>query len=284
MLLASIILFVVALLFTMIFKVQDVHLGLPSDFFRGRIIVGEGGLSIPIREPYKEGLHLRKPWYSIKQISREVKTRTITRREYQVSEGGTVFLSGVIQYRASSIALYRYVEVDEQAIEDGLDSELDQIVSKLLADANIEKAVTRKTNVAEKLKERLCGTVLNPDREEGSSELTRKLFNKDITYVEHSYGIELVKVKIDTIDPSEELKKARDDMQKENYQKISETTEWNHLLEKAEVMKQKFPGISDELAIQAVQLWQKHSTKDVKQISVDGIKELVPAIVDLLKK
>ena len=97
-----------------------------------------------------------------------------------------------------------------------------------------------------------------------------------------SDGIEIVKVKIDTIDPSDELKKARDDIQKEAYQKRSETTEWNHMMEKVQIMKKKFPGISNELAIEAVQLWQKHATKDIRQIKIDDLKTIAPAIAAIL--
>lgn len=279
--------FIAGLVYSVVFKVPDVYLGLPSSLFLGRIEreVDVDGFSLPIRKPYKEGFHFKKPWWTIAPISREVSTKVIEKRVYQVKEG-SVLVSGVIQYRPSSISLYRFEEVNAKAIDEGLDSELDQIVSKVLVESDVETAVTRKSELSEQLIDRLAGAIIYPGNT-AKEKIRRSLFGKELSYAEHSYGIEILKASIDTVDPSEDIKIARDAQAKESYEKISQTTEWNHLMGRMGDLQKKFPEISDEEALKAVQVWQGQAGKQIHEIKVSDLEKILkglPTIKNIFTK
>ena len=278
--------------YTTIFRVKDVHIGVPSSIFTGRLKrkTDEDGCSVRIRRPYKEGLHIKRPWWTIKQESREVRTKPIEKRPFPVGEGGTVLISGVIQHRISNKAAYRYEEVDQAAIEEGLDSELEQIIRGTLEEKDVEGAIKKTRDISRALTERLMGFDIRTSEEIESSPDSppkeRKLFgDKDgdrISHSEHSYGIEILKAKIDTIDPDESIKAARDDKQKEKYESESQTTEWNHLLDRAAQLKESRPGMSDEKIWDAVQVWQKQSTKHVDKIEIEGIESFAKLLTSFI--
>jgi len=280
----SVLFFAAALGFMCIFRVSDVHIAQLFDLFRGRFSKKSDGrgYSIPLREPLLEGLHLKKPWQWIKEVSRETRTKPIKAREFPVMGGGSVKISGVIQYRPSTKALYRYFEVDEEGIEKGLDSELDQMVSQILGQYPMEEAITRKKEVNAELWGRLTGTIVNPDKP-ASERHERKLFGKAITYAEHSYGIEILKASIDVVEEaSAELKTARHEKQKELYEKESQTTEFNHLRARMKELKQDFPGLDDNKVLEAIQIWQKQTKKEIREFQVTDLKALGEIVAGIL--
>ncbi|MEF3691861.1 MAG: SPFH domain-containing protein [Candidatus Moraniibacteriota bacterium] len=277
-LVASVLFFVAVLISTMIFKVKDVNIGVPSSFFTGRIERDTDGnnQSVPIHIPYKEGLHLKRPWWSIQELSREVKSKPIIKRPFPVGKGGTVIVSGIIQFRISALAAYRYLEVDEEGIQSGLDSELDQVIRTTLVDEDVDSVITKATEISNTLWEKLTSSDIRTTEEvELSLDVRERMIGgKKISYAEHSYGIEILKAKIDTINPDENLKEARDNKQKEVFEKESQSTEFQHLLEKAALLKEKFPNIPEKEIWEAIQVWQKQTPKEVKTIRVEGTDTL----------
>lgn len=255
------------------FKVKDMHIGLPSDFFKGRIKKEKDslGFSNPIREPYREGVNTKLPWVSVKQISREVKTYPITKQEYPVKGEGTIQLSGTIQYRPSFLALYRYEEVSEDGIKNGLSSELDKLLGKELVEFNMEDAVIRRVELSASLFDYLTG----PFKKDGTE---RRIFGKTVSYSEHSYGIEILKATIDNIEPAGDLKKSRENKQAEKYQRDAEKTEWDHYRSRMEELKNLFPNLSDKEILEAVFVWRGHATKEIKDFNLKGISEALEKI------
>lgn len=314
--------FLVVLFRTIFFRVPDVKIGLPSSFFSGRIRrkkeegykMGDRSkksdilYSMPIKEPYSEGLNFKPPWWSIKMLPRETETRIIEPREFPVGKGGTVIVSGVIQYRISSRAAYRYEEVNKAAIEKGLDSEIEQIIRGTLADEDVDSAIKKtfeisdhleslwkstdirtreeKERAAELKKEKAKPKGLTPEEELEFSRIcdprSRDLFGTPISYAEQSYGIEVLKAKIERVDPVEDLKKARDKKQQETYEKESQSTEFAHLLRKVKLLKKSLPGISDAEAWEAIQIWQGQTVKDIKTIKVEGTDSLTGILAGLM--
>jgi regulator of protease activity HflC (stomatin/prohibitin superfamily) len=291
--LLSVLVFIGAIAYSCFYKVKDIHIGLVSDFFRGRFRKekdAEGNL-VPLYKPRLEGIHLKLPWQKIIQISRDVKTKEIKNKTFAVANG-TVKISGVIQYRVSGQATYRYLEVDEEGITKGLDSELDQIISRYLGNIDIEDAIRRKGEITNELRQRLTGNILNPnsansDLKKGPiiAPITRKIWNdeREITYAEHCYGIEVLKASVDMVEPAtDELKKARDDKQREKYEKESQTTEWNHYINRARALKKALPNIDDAKLWEAIQIWQKQVPvkKDVKEIKIDGLETIAKSVIE----
>jgi len=279
--------FVISLLSTTIFKVSDVNIGAPTSLFSGRIKkeTDANGYSIPIHIPYKEGLHFKLPWWRIEELSREVKSKVIEKRPYPVGKGGTVIVSGIIQYRISSLMAFRYQEVDEEGIQKGLDSELDQVIRTTLIDEDVDSVIIKAVEISNTLWEKLTSTDLRTSEEQALNSLIKEriLAKKKITYAEHSYGIEIVKAKIDTIDPDENLKESRDNKQKEIFEKESQTTEFQHLLEKAEALKRVLPGIPDKELWEDIQVWQGQAPKEVTTIRVEGTDTLTGVLAGLLR-
>ncbi|HBI17521.1 MAG TPA: hypothetical protein DDY52_05265 [Candidatus Moranbacteria bacterium] len=312
--------FLIALFRTIVFKVPDVYIGLPSDFFRGRIKrkkeegyeMGDrskkSGIyySMPIKSPYSEGVNFKPPWWSVKILSRNTETRTIEPREFPVGKGGTVIVSGVIQYRISSRSAYRYEEVNKTAIEKGLDSEIEQIIRGTLVDEDVDSAIKKTFEISDSLERLWKSTdIRTREEKERSDELkvkktekgltaeedlelsqicnprSRDLFGTPVTYAEQSYGIEVLKAKIERVDPIKELKDARDAKQTETYQKESQSTEFAHLLEKVTLLKATLPKISDAEAWEAIQVWQRQTTKDIKTIKVEGTDSLTGILAGL---
>lgn len=284
-LICSVLFFTVALASVTIIKIKDVHIGVPSSFFTGRIRgVDENNYSIPIHTPYKEGMHIKYPWWSIQELSREIKSKPIEKRPFPVGKGGTIVVSGIIQYRISSLAAYRYLEVDEEGIQSGLDSELDQVIRTTLVDEDVDSVITKATEISNTLWEKLTSCDIRTTEEQNlSNDIKERFINgKRVSYAEHSYGIEVVKAKIDTINPDEGLKEARDNKQKEVFEKESQTIEFVHLIEKMNMLKKELPNISDKEALEAIQVWQKQTPKEVKTIRVEGTDTLTGILAGIL--
>lgn len=270
-------LLIVAVAYTMIFRVKDVYLGLPSDFFRGRIKreKDDKGFSVPIRRPYKEGIQFKLPWITVKQIPSGIRTQEFKEREYQLTSGGTVTVKGLIQWRPSPLTLYRFAEYSEEEIREGLDSDAEQKVGKIIGDpkTDTEKILTRQARVAEELCKRFDSEKLYPDEEGEKGKITRSLFGSDdnLSYSENSYGVEVVKVKLD-INPGEKIKEARDNKLIETFEKSSETTELNHLLERTEAVAKKL-DIPLKDAYEKIEVWQEKATRHIQEIKMSGLEE-----------
>ena len=299
---ASVVIFFAALGYACIFRVPDVCLGLPSNLFKGRIDgVDKDNFSMPICKPYIEGLHLKLPWWTITTISRKTLTREIAQREFQVcgtttapgstskgfQGGGSVKVSGVTQYRPSKTVLYRFVEVDADALYAGLDAEIDYVIGQELGKADTyEAAVTMKPILSQAIYSRFNSEYVDRDENGNPSGRTRTLYERKVTYAEHNYGIEILKASINSIILPEELDKARSDEQKEIYERESQTTEWVHLMEKVRMLKAELPNLDEKDILRAVQVWRNQYPFEAKEIKIDtpdALSSLVASISAILK-
>jgi len=289
--------FIAVLGMTTIFRVKNIHIGIPSSLFSGRLKKEKDpdGHSIPIRKPYAEGLNYKWPWWSIEELPKEVNAWVIEKRKFPVGQGGTVIVSGVIQYRISAVAAYRYQEVSKKGIEEGLDAELEQIIRTTLTNENVDSAISKSNEISYTLWHKLTSKDIrtseeNPLEQNIDGKLApidptpkiRTLWGNELSYAEHSYGIEILKAKIDTIDPDDNIKEARDNKQREEYEKLSQSTEFQHILEKGILLKEKFPGIPDDEVWEAVQVWQKQTPKEIKTIRVKGADTLTGTLAALI--
>ena len=259
-------------------RVPNIHFGLPSNPFRGGRFAGQDadGNSLPIRQPYREGLHFKWPWWTVEMVNREVLTTKVEKKEYQTKEGGTVLVTTMIQWRASFGMLYRFVEVENSAIEAGLIAEIDQFIIERLVQEEIESALTMKGRLSSGLQQILSGTRLNPRDPQESPTKTRRLFGRDVAYSEQSYGIEIVKVSVD-IQPTPDLKTARDLKQKEAYERDGQEVEWKHLRARAKEVADEFK-IPYKDAFDYVLIWQGKMTKGIQEFQIKDL-EKIPEII-----
>jgi regulator of protease activity HflC (stomatin/prohibitin superfamily) len=274
--------FFLVLLKLSIVRIPEVHLGLPSSIFTGRFKreKDQNDCSIPISQPLREGYHLVWPWWKITLINRETRTRKINEREYQVGgEGGTVKVTGVVQYRPSEVSLYRMVEVDEHAIELGLDAEIDEFLSVEIGRMeSFEDAITRTTKEGEGLSKKLFEKLTrSPDRKQ-------TCLGKDLDYSQHSYGVDILKATIDYVKPNEELQQARDSRQKELYEKQFQTTEWTHLMEKVSQLRTILPDLDQKEALKAVQIWQRQYPYEFREMKIDSPDVFSSFLLPLIEK
>lgn len=288
----------VAIGFAMIFRVADVHIGIPSSLVVGRIEKDARGNSQPIHKPYPEGIHVKRPWWTIEEISREVQIKDIKERAFPVGLGGTVIISGVIQYRISDRTAYRYLEVNENGINEGLDAEIEQVIRQALFNEDVDSAILKTTEISDSLWRRLTTkdirTAEEIRKEEGTpldrpqegkdipDHAKKKIGGEEISYAEHSYGIEVLKAKISTINPNISHQEARDAKQNEKYQTASQSSEMTHLLEKVAAIKAALPELNDKELWEAIQVWQGQSTQTIQKIKVEGGDPLTGILANLL--
>lgn len=295
---ACLIIFWAAMVYSIIFSVPDICLGLPSSIFSGRIKRNsdKDNFSVPVHKPYKEGLHIKLPWWTIKIVSRKVYTKNLVKREYP-AKNGTVKVKGTVQYRPSGITLYRFLEFSEEDIDAAMDSEIENMIRCRLAKVNVEDAITQVDIVSRELWDRLAGHTITPKEAEEEDEkkngkktltghiktLTRILFGENVTYSEHSYGVETLKTKVDTIDPSDDIKEARDSQQKEKYIMNQKKIQWDYLMERAKELGIALNDLNDEQILDAIQLWEGQSTKHTNKVELRDIEVLANIATALLK-
>jgi regulator of protease activity HflC (stomatin/prohibitin superfamily) len=251
-----------------IFKVPDVHIGIPSSLFSGRYGgKDEKGNSLPIKSAYLEGVHFKPPWWSVEIRDRKVATQNVDRQAYQVGgrkgTQGSVDITGIIQYRISQKMAFRRLEVSVKDIQDGLDAEFDFLLGKMLGEESImlEEVITMKGALSGNLFKQL--TRYNSDEEEFPDDnwCGREIDGQAVTWAEQRFGIEILKVNINRIDPSGDLKKERDQRQAEIYQRESQTVEWKFLLDMAKELKKQHPDLSDQEILREIQTWQKNASR-----------------------
>ncbi len=276
----GIVVFLVAFLWNVPFRVSNICVGLPWSIFSGRMKKNEKdamGHSVPIHKPYTEGLNVKPPWWFVDEYSRELKTLPID-KNYQVKNSGTIIIKGTIQYRVSAIAAYRFAEVDEDGIKKGIISELDQIIGVFLLLGNIEKAIESREQISANLLKRFR----DPYRSE--TRLTRKLFGKELEYSEHSYGIEILKANIDVVEPAEDIRKERDKIKIEEYQREAEKIEMENRLSRMAEIKNAFPSLSDAQVLEAVQVWTKQATKNIQDIRISDMDSILKFVGEFFAK
>lgn len=304
----GLVVFTLALFNLIIFRVRDVFMALPSSVFTGRIkrFTDENDCSIPIRKPYKEGFHLKLPWWTVTFFSRKVKQLSINAQEYQIGSGGTVLISGLIQYRVSAVAAYRAAEIGEAEIKAGLSSEIDQIIIKRLGkigtsgnesditddevvvNTGIDEAIQTRGELERELLIKLNNKIVVIDSEKSQGEeiigFGRNLFGKDITYAEHAYGVEIFNAKIAKIDPTDDIKTERDAIQKERYQTRSQKIELQHLRNRAKEVKADFPELTHKESMEVVQIALGQVDKNINEFQLKNLTKLSGIVSDILKK
>lgn len=299
-----------ATLYLSIFRIPEVYVAVGSSFFTGRIRKerDDAGFSIPIKKPYKEGLHYKPFWWTIQLFSRNVRQRVIDRQEYQIGSGGTVLVSGVVQYRVSDIATYRAAEIGEKEIETGLSSEADQLIIKKLGnikadepdivytqgdekkvktDTGIDIAIKTRAELSEELEKYLRNEKLKVRKNGQEKEIKRELFGRVVHYAEQGYGVEVLTARIDKVDPTDDLKKERDNIQKEKFQVRSEAVQLQHFLNRVKETLREFAAadkeISAEKAIEVVQVSMGLTKKDISEFqaggNIEGLVRLVEGII-----
>lgn len=198
-----------------IFRVPVNYLGLPESIFTGRFKKTKNANTHwreLLHPPYREGLGTKRPWWRIILIPQCVFTRKIEKREYQ-TQTSSVFISGLVEWRYSERSLFRVVET-KNSIDAGLDALIDDFLSKESGSCDAETCVTRRGELNTKLRDKLTADsdITLPD---GSI----------LSESEKKYGIEILTVHITLVDPPPELLEARNERQKEEYEKESQKTE-----------------------------------------------------------
>jgi len=297
----SLLIFLFAILYISFFKVQNVEVASPSSLFTGRLHIkpDEYGFSVPISKPYREGLHYKPFWWRIDRFSRKVKQLKLDKQEYQIGSGGTILVSGLVQYRISDIATYRAAEIGEEEVKSGLSSEVDQFIIKKLGvmdaeakdidsqgavdiDTGLDEAIQTRAYLSDELEQRLKCKNLTVNEKQ----IRRILFGREVSYAEQGYGAEVLTARIDKVDPADSIRKERDRIQEERYQVRSERIQLQHFLnrvnETMESFEKKGNSISPEKAIEIVQLSMKLTSKDIKEFQLGGAEGLLQFVVDWL--
>ncbi len=190
-------------------KISVNHLGLPISIFTGRFKDKDN--HVPIHPPYEEGWHLKPFWWKVLVVDQSVQTRRIDKRAYPANNG-TVLVSGLVEWRYSKRALFRVTET-KQSIEAGLDALIDDLLSKEVAGVDVEDCVTRKGELNTKLRQKLT--------KESDLIIDRERLSES----EKKYGIEILTVHISLIELPPDLEEARNEEQREKYERQAQEIE-----------------------------------------------------------
>lgn len=212
-------------------KIPVNNLGLPISIFTGRFKNKDN--HAPIHHPYEEGWHLKPFWWKVLIVDQSVQTRRIEKRAYPANNG-TVLVSGLVEWRYSKRALFRVTET-KQSIEAGLDALIDDLLSKEVAGVDVENCVTRKGELNTKLRQKLTkesDLVINGER---------------LSESEKKYGIEILTVHISLVELPPDLEEARNEEQREQYERQAQNVERTVLEKDVEVFTKL--GADPDLAL-----------------------------------
>jgi len=263
--------------------IANVHVGLPSSLFLGRFFSENDkyDCSVPIREPALEGFVLKKPWHKFDQISRDNKVINIPSRKYQ-TKAGSIILRGRINVRVSPLATYRAAELTIEESSDMLLSNIHKIIIAKIIPLTLDNALKSKETLEVAILEVMKSPAII--KADPAGDITRKLWDRDVSYAEHQFGLEVLSVFIDDIDPTEEIQKRRDAI-------VSETLKLKQRriqLKATDEVKKKYPDLDDSQVLAAVQILDADvpATREIKTIEVaemDKAISLIRQIASALK-
>ena len=208
---------------TLLVKIDANHLGLPEHIFKGRFIKkrveqnnGRNIYHYELPEPFLEGWHLKSPLLKIHQYDQGTKKIKLDNVEFQ-TEGGSIFVSGVIVFRVSAKALFRVMETDDTMI-DTLETEIKSTLTKEFVKREINDAISEIGEIADKLiKELMRFPTDDEDQYFVNGEKLRRM--------ETLCGIEVVSSTLERPEPEEKIKEMRNKIAEENYQTTVKTIE-----------------------------------------------------------
>ena|GEM_PF-6028129 len=242
------------------------HLGLPISIFTGRFKDKDN--HVPIHPPYEEGWHLKPFWWKVLVVDQSAQTRRIEKRAYPANNG-TVLVSGLVEWRYSKRALFRVTET-KQSIEAGLDALIDDLLSKEVAGVDVEDCVTRKGELNTKLRQKLTkesDLIINGER---------------LSESEKKYGIEILTVHISLVELPPDLEEARNEEQREQYERQAQNVERTVLEKDVEVFTKlgADPDLALKMAMQRQGKLPDGMTDERLKVDVpDGLGGLVGALV-----
>lgn len=260
-----------------IFRIPMNHLGLPESFFSGRFKnTSTEEDRQPIHKPYAEGFHVKPFWWRNCIVDQRVQTREIVRREYQTSNG-TVLITGLIEFRNSYNALFRIPDVDQSSIGPGLDALIDDHLGKRSGSQTTEDCLRRDGELNSTLREKLISKSKPP----------RSIYGRQLLESEVKYGIEVLTVHISNVEPPDELREARLERVREEYEKESQATEREVLKEDLEMFTDSdvHPDLALKMAMRRQdKLPDNMSDERINIDGPDGLTSLAGAFLSKLGK
>jgi len=208
---------------TTLVKIDANHLGLPEHILKGRFIKkrveqnnGRNIYHYELPEPFLEGWHLKSPLLKVRQYDQGTKKIKLDNVEFQ-TEGGSIFVNGVIVFRVSAKALFRVMETDDTRI-DTLETEIKSALTKEFVGRKINDAISEIGEIADELiKELMRFPTDDEDQYFVNGEKLRRM--------ETLCGIEVVSSTLERPEPEEKIKEMRNKIAEENYQTTVKTIE-----------------------------------------------------------
>ncbi len=212
----------------LLIKIQPNHLGLPEHIFKGRFIekkvTQENGVktfNYTLPPPLPEGWHLKNPLFKIHIYSQHTEKIVLDNLEFQ-TQGGSIFVSGVIVFRKSSNALFRVMET-AGTMRDTLRAEIHSFLTREFVSKEINSAIMEIGDISDNLLRMLMRFPVGKE--------DRYLVNNNpLRRMEILCGIEILSSTLERPEPAEEIKQERDNIAKEKYQTVAKTTERVQLL------------------------------------------------------
>lgn len=289
---------VVLMLRTIIIRIPAVKIGVLESLISGLFLpeeYNECGCSVPIRESLGGGIHLKRPWHVVHLFGSEINTLIIEAERYDIRKGA-VIVSGIVQWRVSSLCAYRALAISRDGIEKGMSAIIDQVLVTKLIGVELEEALKLKNDLRESIekafndpamvdkednkihtKEQIKAIAENKERNEKILE-PRILRNKIVSIAEHRYGITITDVNIDKIDPIEELQDARSNIQVEELKKLATAMKMERFGEMTSSLKSMFPNMSDEQIGEKLEIIEGLLKKQKNLFGISDLPEIIKLV------
>lgn len=222
----------------------------------------------------KEGLHLILPWHYVKVISLERRTsREIIIDSIPTKNGGVITYKCSYQFKPCINHLGRFIENDESLIQKGIEDMIKSFIGQFSANYTVDQLLKKwgelEKFVCDKFKEEY----------EAYDEILKK--NVKYTELEHKYGVEIIRLSLTDIDLPKELQEQREKALKERYFEEGEKKRWQNTIKR---IKKSFPNISDEKALNAIQVERDKIKKHVIEIEGLNLNEIARNINQTISK
>jgi len=280
----SFVTFLAACYLSIFYRVPAVQIGVPESLVLGRFkpdSEDECFCSVPIYDTQTEGLHMKWPHHKIHLLGREIRTLKIDNQRYDIKKGA-VIVSGIMQYRRSELCAYRALAAPEQDTIDGMNAIADQILVSKLINSDLEEALQLKADLKDAIRAAFNSPAQVKDPNNPTADpIDRTLKGTKVSVTQHRFGIEVLSVKIDKLDPIKELADARAAVQVEALkrgQAKEKMKRFNHIKDKLDTM---FPLLSDEMIGEKLELIEGLSTKEKKLYGLSDLDDVSKAIANI---
>jgi hypothetical protein len=254
-------------------RIPEVNVGMPVSFILGRVwsVPDEQGFSRPIGKPVGEGVSFTYPWRRYVTFLRDTDPLEVPLRKYQTKQG-SVFVKGLITIRPTGLVVTRLAEIEDRERKSLLLARVNKIIRSMILTKDLEDAL----NMKDILEQEILSEMNGPAKV-GTDD--RVLFGRTVSFSENQFGLVVMNIALDDIDPTEEIQKRRDALIVEKLKVKQRKTQ----LQADTLIKEKYPDLSDNERLAALQILDGDTpaTREIKTTEIAELDKVLGAVKDI---